>query len=67
MSAGACAECWGAKSAAGRPVFLDPGAKTERFFGFNLDVFDLLPGWGWLALGSALLAATAVAARMLLG
>ncbi len=50
---GACANCWRAKTAAGRPVIHDQRSKTEPFLDLDLGWIEIVPGWIWwtLALG----------------
>jgi hypothetical protein len=66
-ASGACAECWQAKSSSGRDVLRRRPPKTEPLFDFNLDVFELVPGWAWWALGGGAVVAVAFVVRSLVG
>jgi hypothetical protein len=66
-ASGACTECWQAKSSTGRDVLRRRAPKTEPLFGFTLDVSDLVPDWAWWVVAGAVVAATVLAVRALMG
>src|SRR5215210_6924535 len=65
--AGACTECWRAKSSSGRDVLRARPPRTEPLFGFNLDVFDLVLDWAWWVVAGGAVTAIAFAVRAVIG